>query len=140
MSVVSKHRLEDDHEFDWTNVHILHREDHLEKREIAEMVFIKRHNNTLNLQKDTKFRRNSLYIFLYFLFFIILSLIVCVMYFFVESDYFALDKDPNLRSKRSATNILFHQFLVVNKELSYFKSLVSKLIWNNYVTQLFIKR
>ncbi|EZA53806.1 hypothetical protein X777_06870, partial [Ooceraea biroi] len=54
MSVVSKHRLEDDHEFDWTNVHILHREDHLEKREIAEMVFIKRHNNTLNLQKDTE--------------------------------------------------------------------------------------
>ncbi|EZA57987.1 hypothetical protein X777_01995 [Ooceraea biroi] len=53
-SVVSKHRINNNHEFDWNNVKILHRETHNRKREVAEMFFIKRDNNTINLQVDTE--------------------------------------------------------------------------------------
>lgn len=53
-SVISKHRTDYDHEFDWASVNILHNERHTRKREIAEMFFIKKHNNTINLQKDTE--------------------------------------------------------------------------------------
>ncbi|EZA57997.1 hypothetical protein X777_02005, partial [Ooceraea biroi] len=51
-SVVSKHRTHNDHNFDWTNVKIFHCEHKRRKREIAEMVFIRRHNNAINLQMD----------------------------------------------------------------------------------------
>ncbi|EZA55746.1 hypothetical protein X777_04141, partial [Ooceraea biroi] len=53
LSVVSKHRVNIDHEFDWDNVKVLHHESHLRKREIAEMCFIKRHSNAINIQRDT---------------------------------------------------------------------------------------
>ena len=53
LSVVSKHKIEFNHDFDWANPKILHNEKHIRKREIAEMFFIKKNNNTLNLQKDT---------------------------------------------------------------------------------------
>ncbi|RLU18221.1 hypothetical protein DMN91_008577 [Ooceraea biroi] len=53
LSVVSKHRLENDHNFDWNNCKVLHRENHRRKREIAEMFFIMRQCNAINLQKDT---------------------------------------------------------------------------------------
>ncbi|EZA46542.1 hypothetical protein X777_00052, partial [Ooceraea biroi] len=54
LSVVSKHRVFNEHDFDWCNTKILHHENHRRKREIAEMVFIKRHSNAINLQKDTE--------------------------------------------------------------------------------------
>jgi len=56
-SVVTNHRLSYDHEFEWDNVSILHKENNRRKREIAEMFFIKKYkkeNRTLNLQKDTE--------------------------------------------------------------------------------------
>ncbi|XP_011872187.1 PREDICTED: uncharacterized protein LOC105564436 [Vollenhovia emeryi] len=52
-SVVSKHRTLLGHEFDWHNPTILHKESHHRKREIAEMFFIKKSHNTINLQQDT---------------------------------------------------------------------------------------
>ncbi|EZA53499.1 hypothetical protein X777_07304 [Ooceraea biroi] len=53
-NVVSKHRVENEHEFDWTNTKILHQEKNNRKREIAEMIYIKRHLNSINLKKNTE--------------------------------------------------------------------------------------
>ncbi|EZA52967.1 hypothetical protein X777_07426, partial [Ooceraea biroi] len=53
-SVVSKHRLANNHDFDWSNPLILHREKHRRKREIAEMFLIKKEENTINLHTDTE--------------------------------------------------------------------------------------
>ncbi|EFN66419.1 hypothetical protein EAG_10230, partial [Camponotus floridanus] len=52
-SVISKHRLEYGHEFDWTETNILRNEQFLKKGEKAEMFFIKRFSNTINIQRDT---------------------------------------------------------------------------------------
>ncbi|EZA59733.1 Lipase [Ooceraea biroi] len=38
LSVVSRHRLSGEHDFDWSNVRVLHQESHTKKREIAEML------------------------------------------------------------------------------------------------------
>lgn len=48
-NVISKHKTEYMHDFNWTSPNILHCERHTRKREIAEMFFIKKHNNTINL-------------------------------------------------------------------------------------------
>ncbi|EZA57529.1 hypothetical protein X777_02063 [Ooceraea biroi] len=53
-SVVSQHSASNGHCFDWQNINILHQETHLRKRLLAEMIFIKRHEHTINLQKDTE--------------------------------------------------------------------------------------
>ena len=53
-SVISKHRLEYGHDFDWNGFNILHTEKHVKKREIAEMFFIKKQNNNINSQRDTE--------------------------------------------------------------------------------------
>lgn len=53
LSVVSKHKIEYNHDFDWSLPIILHCEKYVRKREIAEMFFIKKNKNTINLQKDT---------------------------------------------------------------------------------------
>ncbi|EZA55463.1 hypothetical protein X777_04574 [Ooceraea biroi] len=53
-SVVSKHRLSNNHEFDWVNTKVLHQESHWKRREIAEMCFIKRQEHSINVQKDTE--------------------------------------------------------------------------------------
>ncbi|EZA58499.1 hypothetical protein X777_01094 [Ooceraea biroi] len=53
-SVVSRHRLKDNHEFEWRDVAILHQESNVKKREIAEMFHIKRHNNAINSMRDTE--------------------------------------------------------------------------------------
>jgi len=53
-SVVTEHRLSFNHNFDWDNPNFLHKEKNRKKREIAEMFFIKKFNNTINLQKDTE--------------------------------------------------------------------------------------
>ncbi|EFN62913.1 hypothetical protein EAG_15806, partial [Camponotus floridanus] len=52
-SVISKHRLESGYEFDWSKSNILHNEKYVRKREIAQMFYIKKFNNLINLQKDT---------------------------------------------------------------------------------------
>ncbi|EZA47899.1 hypothetical protein X777_15124 [Ooceraea biroi] len=52
-SVVSKHRLDNGHEFDW-NAKIIHRENLFKKRETAEMFYIKRCCNSINSQRDTE--------------------------------------------------------------------------------------
>jgi len=49
-SVVSHHRIINGHEFDWSMPHVLHMENYnAQKREIAEMVFIKKFKNNINL-------------------------------------------------------------------------------------------
>jgi len=53
-SIVTDHRLSFHHNFDWDNSNILHKERNKKKRDIAEMFFIKKFNNTINLQKDIK--------------------------------------------------------------------------------------
>lgn len=53
-SVVSKHRSSCDHDFDWSKPRVLHTEKFKKKREIAEMFYIKKHNNAINLKKDTE--------------------------------------------------------------------------------------
>jgi len=53
-SVVTDYRLSFNHNFDWDNLNILHKEKNRKKREIAEMFFIKQFNDTINLQKDTE--------------------------------------------------------------------------------------
>jgi len=58
--VVSKHKIEFNHDFDWSYPNILHKEKHLRKREIAEMFHIKKNNNTINLHKDTE-NLNNIY-------------------------------------------------------------------------------
>jgi len=53
-SVITNHRLNFDHDFNWDDVKILDQEPFLNKRLISEMLFIKRQNNSLNLQTDTE--------------------------------------------------------------------------------------
>ncbi|EZA55468.1 hypothetical protein X777_04749, partial [Ooceraea biroi] len=53
-SVVSRHRICNNHNFDCNNVKILHQEDHRRKREIAEMCYIKQSDSAINLQNDTE--------------------------------------------------------------------------------------
>jgi len=55
-SVITDHRLNNNHEFDWDNMEILDKERYLSKRLISEMLYITRQNNSLiNLQSDTEF-------------------------------------------------------------------------------------
>jgi len=59
-SVVTNHRISLQHEFEPDKTRILHKERNRKKREIAKMFFIKKHNNNINLQKDTE-NLNSIY-------------------------------------------------------------------------------
>jgi len=59
-SVVTDHRLTFNHDFDWLKPNILHKERNRKKREIAEMFYIKKFDNNINLQKDTE-NLNSIY-------------------------------------------------------------------------------
>ncbi|EZA48945.1 hypothetical protein X777_12909 [Ooceraea biroi] len=52
-SVVSKHRVTYDHDFDWSDPLVLHRDEFTRRREIAEMYFIKKQTKPVNLQRDT---------------------------------------------------------------------------------------
>jgi len=58
--VVTDHRLTFNHDFDWLKPNILHKERNRKKREIAEMFYIKKFDNNINLQKDTE-NLNSIY-------------------------------------------------------------------------------
>jgi len=53
-SVITEHRINFLHEFNWDGVEILDRERFLSKRLILEMIYIKRQKNSLNLQSDTE--------------------------------------------------------------------------------------
>ncbi|KYM94067.1 hypothetical protein ALC62_15328, partial [Cyphomyrmex costatus] len=54
-SVISEHRLNLNHEFDWEDTEIIDSERWFYRRRIAEMLHIKLQNNSLNLQSDTEF-------------------------------------------------------------------------------------
>jgi len=53
-SVITNHRMEFNHDFEWENPIILDKETHYYRRLISEMIFIKLQNNSLNLQTDTE--------------------------------------------------------------------------------------
>lgn len=53
--MITDHRLELDHEFNWNDVTILDNEPLFNKRLVSEMIFIKRQKNSLNMQTDTEF-------------------------------------------------------------------------------------
>jgi len=53
-SVITNHRLQLNHEFDWNNIPILDEEPCYYKRLISEMINIKKESNSLNLQADTE--------------------------------------------------------------------------------------
>ncbi|XP_071638462.1 uncharacterized protein [Temnothorax longispinosus] len=53
-SVITDHRIHNDHEFDWDNVKILDRERYYHKRLISEVLHIKQQRHGLNLQSDTE--------------------------------------------------------------------------------------
>jgi len=61
LSVISEHKLEFNHDFDWNNPSILDREGKYYRRLVAEMAYIKMHNNTINLQTDTELLQHSYY-------------------------------------------------------------------------------
>lgn len=58
-SVISQHRVEYGHDFEWDNIKILDREIGYNKRLISEMLHIKSQNNSLNKQEDTEFLPES---------------------------------------------------------------------------------
>ncbi|KAM0728324.1 hypothetical protein ACS0PU_005106 [Formica fusca] len=53
-SVITDHRIDFDHNFDWEGVRILDTEPQLRRRLISEILYIKRQKNGLNLQMDTE--------------------------------------------------------------------------------------
>lgn len=55
ISVISEHRLQYNHDFDWKRVQILDTESFLSKRLISEAIYIKLQNNGINAQSDTEF-------------------------------------------------------------------------------------
>ncbi|XP_071653431.1 uncharacterized protein [Temnothorax longispinosus] len=58
-SVVTEHRQNLDHDFDWENVEILDKEKYLSRRLISEMIHIKLQENSINLQNDTDFLHHA---------------------------------------------------------------------------------
>ena len=53
-SVITEHRLDCEHDFDWNNIEILDEEPCYNKRLIFEMLHIKQQKNSFNLQTDTE--------------------------------------------------------------------------------------
>ena len=53
LSVISYHRINDDHCMDWENTKILDSERSFYKRSISEMIHIKMQTEVLNKQSDT---------------------------------------------------------------------------------------
>jgi len=53
-SVITEHRLQFNHDFDWEDVKILDSERFLGKLLVSEMMFIKKQKNGINLQSDTE--------------------------------------------------------------------------------------
>jgi hypothetical protein len=59
LSVITEHRLDFNHDFDWENVEILDKERFLSKRLVSEMLYIKLQKNGLNSQADTEFLHHA---------------------------------------------------------------------------------
>jgi len=53
-SVITNHRLQFNHDFDWDNVRVLDEEMNYNKRLISEMIYIKKQKKGLNAQTDTE--------------------------------------------------------------------------------------
>jgi len=53
-SVITNHRLQFNHDFDWDNVRVLDEEINYNKRLISEMIYIKKQKKGLNAQTDTE--------------------------------------------------------------------------------------
>ena len=51
-NVITEHRSQEGHDFDWENVTVLDEEPYNRKRLISEMIFIRRQTHGLNLQTD----------------------------------------------------------------------------------------
>ncbi|EZA51854.1 hypothetical protein X777_09608, partial [Ooceraea biroi] len=58
-SVISAHKLESGHDFNWNDVKILDEERSYNKRLVSEMINIKRQLNPLNSQNDTELLSND---------------------------------------------------------------------------------
>jgi len=54
-SVISDHRLEFNHEFEWEKINILDTEPSWKKRIVSEMIHIKKQQSGINKQSDTEF-------------------------------------------------------------------------------------
>ncbi|EFN67524.1 hypothetical protein EAG_06209, partial [Camponotus floridanus] len=53
-SIITEHRLHNNHDFNWDDVEILDIEAFYNKRLTSEMIYIKKQKNSLNLQTDTE--------------------------------------------------------------------------------------
>ncbi|KYN12195.1 hypothetical protein ALC57_15646 [Trachymyrmex cornetzi] len=53
-SVITEHRLENNHDFNWDEIEVLDEEPCYHKRLISEMLHIKKQKNSINLQTDTE--------------------------------------------------------------------------------------
>jgi len=53
LSVITDHRLQAEHDFDWDNVKVLDQESNYNKRFISEMIHINKQKHGLNAQTDT---------------------------------------------------------------------------------------
>ena len=53
LSVISEHRIDNNHDFYWKNVKILDKEPNYFKRLVSEMIHIKKEDKTINKQTDT---------------------------------------------------------------------------------------
>ena len=53
-SVITEHKINFQHEFDWDNIEILDHEPNYHKRLVSEMIHIKRQKNSINMQTDTE--------------------------------------------------------------------------------------
>jgi len=54
-SVISDHRLELNHDFEWEKINILDTEPSWKKRIVSEMIDIKKQQSGINKQSDTEF-------------------------------------------------------------------------------------
>jgi len=54
LSVITNHRQNFNHDFDWNNVKVLDEETNYKKRLISEMIHIKKQKHGLNSQNDTE--------------------------------------------------------------------------------------
>jgi len=60
-SVISNHRINDNHNFNWTDIKILDHERNYNKRLISEIVHIIKQRHSLNKQSDTEFLPEAYY-------------------------------------------------------------------------------
>jgi len=58
-SVVTNHRIEMKHDFEWDKPQILDKETYYYRRLISEMIHIKSQKNALNLQSDTELLQHA---------------------------------------------------------------------------------